>query len=231
MDKTHTTRISKRVFFKHKYITHLTIIPADAILAAVSKMAAHLRGHHTRHLGAYQFRDLKNIHIIFADAAATNAANAPTLRKNQTSEYGVFTPQEGAAARPHLNAVDVLPSTSRPALTAASPPRVIPLTRATPLQVSPFPRVASDHLPPQAPNTAPHKKVPTTPTASWGPPPHRSPRPLNAASTAAPPTMTPQQCPTRLEALRDNLVDMDEKNAARRARRLVHAPLPPIEPL
>ena len=77
MDKTHATRISNTVFFKHKYLTHPAISPADSILASAADMVAQLHGHHTRHLGADQLRDLKNLHIIFADAAATNAADAP----------------------------------------------------------------------------------------------------------------------------------------------------------
>ena len=116
MDKTQATRISNTVFFKHKYLTHTTIGPADAILATAADMATQLRGHHTRHLVADQIRDLKNLHIIFADAAATNAANAPTLRNTQTSEYVVVTPKAGAAERPNLNDVAVLPSTPRPNL-------------------------------------------------------------------------------------------------------------------
>ena len=80
MDKTHATRISNTVFFKHKYLTHPTIIPADAILAAAANMAAQPRSHHIRHLGVDQLRDLKNLHIVFADAAATNAADAPNSR-------------------------------------------------------------------------------------------------------------------------------------------------------
>ena len=72
MDKTHATRISNTVFFKHKYLTHPTISPSDAILAAAADMAAQLRGHHTRRVSADQLRDLKNLHSSFTDAAATN---------------------------------------------------------------------------------------------------------------------------------------------------------------
>ena len=63
-------------------------------------MSAQLCSHHTRHLDADQLRDL-NLHILFVDAAATNAANAPTLRNTQTSEYGVITPQAGDVMRPN----------------------------------------------------------------------------------------------------------------------------------
>ena len=189
-------------------------------------MWAQLCGHHTCYLDANQLRDLKNLHIIFADASATNTTDTPTLRNTQTSEYGVITPQAGAAARPNFNSVAVLTSTPLHALTPASPPRVIPLPRATPLQVSLFPRVEPDLLPAQAPNTAPHQKVTTTPTASRGPPLHRHPRPLNAASTAASPTMTPQRRPTHLASLRANLTDRDEQNSAHRSRRLLRAPFP-----
>ena len=143
----------------------------------------------------------------------------------------MITLQVGAAARPKSNDVYVLPSTPRPATNPASPPRVIPLQRATPLQVSLFPRVAPDRLTAQAPNTTPHQKVPTTSTASRGPLPHRSTRPLDAAITALPPTTTPQRRPTRLAVLRANLADRDEQNATCRARHLHHTPLPPTEPL
>ena len=90
MYKTHATKISNTVFFKHKYLTNPTISPADAILAAAADLAAQLCGHHTRHLGAVQLRDLKNLHSIFADATTTNATNAPTPRNTQTSDYYVL---------------------------------------------------------------------------------------------------------------------------------------------
>ena len=133
MEKTHATIISNTVFFKHKYLTYPTISPADAIFAAAANKAAQLRGHHTLHLGAGQFRDPKNLHRIFADAAATNADNAPTPRNTQTYDYGVLAPQVGDEAGPNLDDVAALPSGLRPALAPASPPRVIPLPRATPL--------------------------------------------------------------------------------------------------
>ena len=61
-------------------------------------MAAQLCGHHTSHLGADQLCDLNNIYTIFSDAAATNAANTPTLRNTQTSDYFVLAPRAGDAA-------------------------------------------------------------------------------------------------------------------------------------
>ena len=157
MDKTHATRISNTVFFTHKYLTHPTIIPAYAILASASDMAEQLRGHHTRHLGADQLHNLKNLHSIFANAATTNATNAPTPRNTQTSDYGVLALQAGDATGPNLDAVTALPSVPRPDLTPALPSRVITLPRATLLQVSPFPRVEQDRLTAQAPDTAPDK--------------------------------------------------------------------------
>ena len=128
-----------------------------------------------------------------------------------------------------MDAVVALPYGSRPALNPASPPRVILLPRGTPLQVPYFTRVERNHLPAQAPETAPRQRVPATPTASRQEPPRRSPRPLNASRTAEPPTTTPPQRPTRLSALRDNLADRDEQNASRRARRLHRTQLPPTE--
>ena len=98
MDKTHAKRISNMVFFKHKYLNHPTISPVDAILAVAADLAEQLCGHHTRHLGADQLCDLKNLHSIFADADATNAANAPTPRNTQTSDYYVLAPRAGDAA-------------------------------------------------------------------------------------------------------------------------------------
>ena len=92
MNKTHATRISNTVLFKHKYLTNPTISPADAILASDADMAAQLRGHHTRHLGTDQLRDLKNLHTIFAKGAATNASDAPTPKNTQTSDC-VLAPQ------------------------------------------------------------------------------------------------------------------------------------------
>ena len=64
-------------------------------------MWAQLCGHHTCYLDANQLRDLKNLHILFADAAAINTAAAPTLGDTQTSEYGVITPQAGTAILPN----------------------------------------------------------------------------------------------------------------------------------
>ena len=166
MDKTHPTIISNTVFIKHKYITHPTISPADNILAVAANIEAQLRGHHTCHLGADKLHDLKNLHTILAEAAVTNASDAPTSRNTQTSDYCALNLQAGDAAGPNLDAVAVLPSGPRPALTPALPPRMIPLPRATLLQVSPFPKVERNHLPAQAPNTAPRQRVLTTPIAS-----------------------------------------------------------------
>ena len=228
MYKTHATIISNTVFFKHKYLNHPAISPAGAILAVAVNMAAQLRGHHTRHLSADQLRNLKNLHSIFANSVATNATNTPTPRNIQTSDYGVLAPQAGDAAGPNLDAVAVLLFGPRPALTPGLPPKLILLPRATPLQVSPFPRLEQERLPAQAHNTSPRQRVPTTPTASRGKPPRRSPRPMNASSTADPPTTTLQLHPTRLAALRANLADRDEQNAA---RPLCRAQLPPTEQL
>ena len=230
MYKTHRTRILNTVIFKHKYLNNPTIRLSDAILAAATDMSAQFRGHHTRHFGANQLHDLNNLHTIFADVAATNAANVPTPR-TQNSDYCVLASRAGYVVGPNLDDVAAFPLGPRPALTPALPPRVIPLPRTTPLQVSRFSRVERNHLPAQYPNTAPHQRVPTTPTVSRREPPRRSPKPLNAASMAVPLSTTPQRCPTRLAALREKLADRDEQNTSRRARRLLCAQLLPIEQL
>ena len=228
MDKTHATRISNTFFFKNKYLTNPTISLADSILAAAVNMAAQLHGHHTLHLGADQLRDLNNLHTIFVNATTTNTADAPTPTKIQTSGFCVLAPRAGDAKGANLDTVSTLPSISCPVFAPASPPRAIPISRATPLQVSPFPRVDQNHLLAQAPDTTPHQRVPTTPTASRQEPLQRSPRSMNASSTVAPPTMTPQRRPTRLVSLRDNLAERDEQNAS---QRLLGAQLPLTEQL
>ena len=109
MDKKHATRISNTAFFKHKYLTNPTISPADTILSAASDMAAQLRGHHTCHLGSDQLRDLNNLHTIFTNTTATNAADTPTPRNTQTTEYCMLALRAGDAAGPKLDAVVAFP--------------------------------------------------------------------------------------------------------------------------
>jgi hypothetical protein len=44
MKKTRSERISDTVFFKHKYITHLTVTPADTIVKALDDLTNALKG-------------------------------------------------------------------------------------------------------------------------------------------------------------------------------------------
>ena len=86
----------QQIFFKHKYLTNPAVTPADATLAAASNLASQLRKHHTRHLGRKQPHKLTNLNTIFADAAATNAADAPLLPDTQPADCCV-----AVAARRH----------------------------------------------------------------------------------------------------------------------------------
>ena len=128
MAKTNATRISNMVYFKHKYLTNPAVTPADAILAAAADLASLLKGHHSRHLGRDKLQDLTNLQAIFADAATTNAAD-PNPEESAQADCCVDAPRAEEAAGPKKKAVVVSPLERRPALTTASPPRVIPLTR------------------------------------------------------------------------------------------------------
>ena len=134
MEKTHATRISNKVFFKHKYLTNPAVTPEDAILDAAADLTSQLQEHHTRHLGRRQLHDLTNLHTIFAAAAATNAADAPLSPGTQPADCRVAAPQAEDAVGPQGNAVVESSLPRRHALTTTSPPRVVPLPRATPHQ-------------------------------------------------------------------------------------------------
>ena len=92
-------------------------------------MAVKLKGHMTRHPGAHQLSNLKNLHTICTKAAVTNAADTPA-----PDDCCVNALLAEEAAGPNRKEIMSLPPELRPALTQAPSPRVIYKDKATPLK-------------------------------------------------------------------------------------------------
>ena len=170
-EKIHATRVSNKVFLKHKYLTNPALTPADSIVAAATAMAAQLKGHMTRHIAANKLQALRNLHAIFDDAANASATDTP-----EPVDCCVIALLTVDTAGPKEKNVITPPPVQRPILSLAPPPRVACAGEETPTpqQVPPRPAAEGVHLPPQAPETALRHRVLTTPAASWRESPGRS---------------------------------------------------------
>ena len=182
-------------------------------MAAAADMAARLKGHMTQHLAIEKIRALKDLHAILVDAATAHAADPL-----DQADCRIVALLAVNAAGP--KEADCLPPVQRPPLSPAPPPRVAhpDETAPAPQQVPPRPAAEWSHFLSQAPETTPRHNFPTTPAALRRESPRRSQGPLNAATR-----------PTRLAALKARLVDKDERDAARQARRLEKLQPPQLE--
>ena len=111
-------------------------------MAAAADMAARLKGHMTQHFAPQNFRALKDLHAIFADAATAHAADA-----QDQADCRVDAPLAVDAAGP--KEADCLPPVQRPPLSPAPPPRVARPDEAAPApqQVPPRPAAEWSHRP------------------------------------------------------------------------------------
>ena len=189
-------------------------------MAAAANMLARLKGHMPQHIGAEKLQALKHLHTIFADAAAANAAAANADDPPHQSHCRVVTPLAVDAAGPKEAVCIPAPPVQRPSLSPAPPPRVArtDVTAPTPQQVYPRPAGERSHLPPQAPETAPRQRAPTTCAGSWHESPQQSQGPLNATMRT-----------TRLAALKARLAAKDERDAAGGAHRLQRQQSPNLD--
>ena len=78
------------MFFKHKYLTNPTATRVNAIMVDAQDMAAQLRGHMTRHIGAEKLRALKNLQTIFAEASNEKANENPAAKEKEQVNCCVF---------------------------------------------------------------------------------------------------------------------------------------------
>jgi hypothetical protein len=72
---TPTTHISGAAFFKHKYLTNLSVTPEDQVIAAAAHLTDTLQGIKSPQLHTSTLQALSDLHDVFYEA--TNATNAP----------------------------------------------------------------------------------------------------------------------------------------------------------
>ena len=225
MQKTKVTQISGTVFFKHKYLSKPTITPANAVAAAAQDMAAALKGHMARHLGAEAFQHFDNLQNIFAKAANTNdivTKPLPTSKKQKRLVVASATQAVEAAGPKQVVAVS-----NNPAPINTSP--CLSLAAAPPPRVPPFPTVGQPHPSPGSPLAIAPQRVSTTPPDPRVESLRRLPRLPSAAKEETPrppaPAVTPLRRSVRSAAFATKEEEEEEESPspAMRTRRKLRA--------
>ena len=125
MTKTMATRVSGKVFHKHKYITNPDVTPEDRVITAMGKLSQEIRGNScNNHLSDTTLDQLTRLGEILKSILENEQKQQQTTRQNtiQTSQRSARIATNSGHPVPHTLSNPTL--LTRPPATAPTPPRV-----------------------------------------------------------------------------------------------------------